>query len=73
MLPDVNTLFQKLKKATRSSAEERHGPAKSGEQLRSVIDFTKAKNLMGWTPKVSLDQGLDSTVEFFKKKNKGND
>ncbi|MCL4538430.1 MAG: GDP-mannose 4,6-dehydratase [Bacteroidetes bacterium] len=70
---DVNTLFQKLKKATRSSAEERHGPAKSGEQLRSVIDFTKAKNLMGWTPKVSLDQGLDSTVEFFKKKNKGND
>lgn len=70
---DVNTLFQKLKKATRSSAEERHGPAKNGEQLRSVIDFTKAKNLMGWTPKVSLDQGLDSTVEFFKKKNKGND
>ena len=69
---DVNTLFQKLKKATRSPAEERHGPAKSGEQLRSVIDFTKAKNLLGWTPKVSLDQGLDRTVEFFKKKNKGN-
>ncbi|MCL5267988.1 MAG: GDP-mannose 4,6-dehydratase [Bacteroidetes bacterium] len=66
---DVNMLFRKLKSATKSSAEERHGPAKSGEQLRSVIDYTKAKNLLGWAPKVSLDQGLGMTVEFFKKKN----
>lgn len=31
-------------------------------------DITKAKNILGWTPKVSLDEGLRETMEYFKKK-----
>ncbi len=65
---DVNTIFRKLNSATKASLEEKHGPAMKGEQARSVIDYSKAKNLMGWEPGVSLDQGLRLTVEFFRNK-----
>ncbi|MCL4511548.1 MAG: SDR family oxidoreductase [Bacteroidetes bacterium] len=65
---DVNALFNTLIAATGSSAKESHGPAKAGEQMRSVIDYSKAKTLLGWEPKVGLDEGLKLTVEFFRKR-----
>lgn len=40
-----------------------HGPGLPGEQRRSVIDFSKIKSELGWTPKVDLDTGLQLTVE----------
>ena len=65
---DVNTLFHHLNKFTGANCKEEHAPAKAGEQLRSVIDYTKAKKLLGWQPKISFENGLQQTVEFFKKK-----
>ncbi|HEY9166358.1 MAG TPA: NAD-dependent epimerase/dehydratase family protein [Candidatus Kryptonia bacterium] len=65
---DVNELFGVLRKLAGSSANENHGPAKPGEQLRSVVDCHKAERALGWSPAVSLHDGLFQTVEFFKKK-----
>jgi len=31
-------------------------------------DITRARTLLGWEPRVSLDQGLTSTIEYFRKK-----
>ena len=31
-------------------------------------DITRARGLLGWEPKVSLEQGLVETIEYFKKK-----
>jgi dTDP-glucose 4,6-dehydratase len=31
-------------------------------------DITRARTLLGWEPKVSLDQGLTSTIDYFRKK-----
>jgi nucleoside-diphosphate-sugar epimerase len=31
-------------------------------------DITKARTLLGWEPKVTLDQGLVKTIEYFKRK-----
>lgn len=64
---DVNTLFHHLKRATRSGCEEQHGQAKKGEQLRSVLDTRKIQTTLGWKPGVSLEVGLQRTVDFFKK------
>lgn len=64
---DVNRIFHLLNQLTNRNMEEKHGPPKPGEQRRSVIDYKKAKRLMGWEPKVSLEEGLKRTVEYFKK------
>ncbi|MBD3290486.1 NAD-dependent epimerase/dehydratase family protein [candidate division KSB1 bacterium] len=65
---DVNEIFRHLNEFTGNNAEEKHGPAKPGEQLRSVLNNEKAKQLLGWQPQVSLKDGLKKTVEFFKRK-----
>ena len=31
-------------------------------------DITRARTLLGWSPKVSLDEGLTSTISYFRKK-----
>ncbi len=64
---DVNELFQMLKQATGSQLEEVHGPAKAGEQLRSCLSYEKAERILGWKPEVDLKQGLQMTVDYFKK------
>lgn len=63
---DVNTLFRNLRELTGAECDEKHGPAKKGEQQRSVLDYSHAKNILGWIPKISLEQGLKETVEYFK-------
>jgi UDP-glucose 4-epimerase len=65
---DVNTLFHKLKQLTGANCDEFHGPAKLGEQRRSVISYEKIYKTLGWKPMTSLDEGLRLTVEFFKNK-----
>jgi UDP-glucose 4-epimerase len=65
---DVNTLFRLLKKFTGSPVEEAHGPAKTGEQLRSCLSYAKAEKILGWKPEVNLNRGLQLTVEYFRKK-----
>jgi UDP-glucose 4-epimerase len=63
---DVNTIFRHLRTQCGSTAPEQHGPAKPGEQQRSVIDSSLAQHVLGWRPQVSLEDGLRETVAFFR-------
>ncbi|OPX20796.1 MAG: UDP-glucose 4-epimerase [Desulfobacca sp. 4484_104] len=65
---DINTLFNYLKELTGATLAEYHGPPKSGEQRRSVIDFGRAKRQLGWEPQTSLTDGLTATVEYFRQR-----
>lgn len=65
---DVVTLFRELNARTGGAADETYGPAKPGEQRRSVLDVAKTKDVLGWTPQVSLSDGLDATAAFFRAK-----
>jgi len=62
----VNELFRILAGLTNPQCKELHGPAKKGEQMRSVVDSGKLRRELGWEPKVSLQEGLSRTVEFFR-------
>jgi len=64
----VNELFDTLKSETGFKGERVHGPAKLGEQRRSVIDHSLFREKLGWDPTVSLEEGLKHTVEFFRGK-----
>jgi UDP-glucose 4-epimerase len=63
---DVNRLFAMLRDACGVSVEARHGEAKPGEQRRSCLDAALAASALGWTPRVTLEEGLRETVEFFR-------
>ncbi len=63
---DVNQLYRLLSDAVGVDAPARHGPAKTGEQSRSVLDPTRARTELGWEPTVSLRDGLGRTVAYFR-------
>ena len=67
----VNQIFNHIKAVINPSIKEKHGPPKQGEQIRSVIDFTKAKEVLQWKPKISLIDGLEKTCEYFQKESHG--
>ncbi|MGH7323633.1 MAG: NAD-dependent epimerase/dehydratase family protein [Candidatus Rokuibacteriota bacterium] len=62
----VNDLYRRLARAADVARAAVHGPAKPGEQRRSVLDPSRAKALLGWTPTTSLDAGLTRTLAYFR-------
>jgi nucleoside-diphosphate-sugar epimerase len=46
--------------------DERLRPALS-EVMKLVSDNTRARDTMGWSPTVSLEDGLRRTIEFIRK------
>jgi UDP-glucose 4-epimerase len=66
METNVNHIFRRLKELTGSNCEEYHGPAKAGEQRRSVCSYSKYEKMHGWYPKMKFDEGMEQTVKAFK-------
>jgi UDP-glucose 4-epimerase len=64
----INDLFRILITHTHSTCKEVHGPAKSGEQARSVIDSGKLRQELAWEPKTELSEGLKRTVDYFRER-----
>jgi len=63
---DINNIFDKVKASTGSAQDRVNGPGMPGEQRRSVISYELIKKEMGWTPSVSLDEGIQKTADYFK-------
>jgi len=64
----INDLFRILVEQIGSMCKELHGPAKPGEQARSVIDATKLRHELSWEPRVELPEGLKRTVSYFRER-----
>jgi Nucleoside-diphosphate-sugar epimerases len=62
----INDIFFALAKATGYSHPIQHGSAKVGETRHIYLDAKKAARELGWTPTVTLEQGLEKTVSYFK-------
>jgi len=62
----VNEICRALARAGGLDVTPRHGSAKPGEQRRSCLSPARAKQSLGWTPEVDLQDGLARTFQFFK-------
>jgi len=62
----VNELYRSLAAAAGVTRDAQHGPAKAGEQRRSVLDGSKLRRIAGLPDPVRLDAGLHETVEWFR-------
>jgi UDP-glucose 4-epimerase len=68
---DVNQLFYALRALIDPAVPEVHGPAKPGEQRRSVLAWDRAATVLGWRPQVPLADGLQQTVAYFRTRQHG--
>ncbi len=64
----VNDLLRVLVRHTNSTCKEVHGPAKGGEQARSVIDSGKLRQELSWESRTELSEGLKRTVDYFRER-----
>lgn len=66
METNINQLYHLMTRVLGLDLPEKHGPAKDGEQLRSVLTFNKTRRLLKWEPQVMLETGLAQTIAFFR-------
>ncbi|HQR46216.1 MAG TPA: NAD-dependent epimerase/dehydratase family protein [Thermoanaerobaculia bacterium] len=62
----VNALYDAVATACGSGRPARREAGKPGEQRRSVLEVTRAKALLGFSPAVSLPEGLRRTAAWFR-------
>jgi UDP-glucose 4-epimerase len=62
---DILTIYLQLQELSGSPRGPMHGPAKPGEQRRSALNSSRARELLGWQPLLSLAEGLARTVAAF--------
>ena len=59
-------LAKRIIALTGSSSELSFAPLPQDDPLRRRPDITKAKTILGWEPKVPLEQGLQRTIDWVK-------
>jgi len=59
-------LAKKIIEISGSSSKITHLPPRLSEVMRLCCDNSKAKDLFGWKPKVSIDEGLRKNIEWAK-------
>lgn len=56
-----------LKKLGKSEKYLEYVADRKGHDLRYAIDFSKIKKELGWKPRVSFEEGIDLTVDWYRK------
>lgn len=62
----VISLATALRDQASPTAKIHFGPARPGEQLRSVIDNSRAKAALGWSPRLGVEEGLAKTLDWYR-------
>jgi len=69
--PDEFTILElaeKILELTKSSSKIVHEPLPSDDPAKRCPDISLAKEKLGWQPKVSIDEGLTKTIDYFRAK-----
>ena len=62
----IRTLAEKVKTLTNSTSKIVHKPLPEDDPKRRCPDIRKARNLLDWSPRVRLEEGLQKTIEWFR-------
>lgn len=62
----INDLFSEMKRIAGYDMQPIHGPPKPGEVFKIYLNVGKAYAELGWKPLVGLEEGLRTTIDFFR-------
>ena len=62
----LNELFEMIKEVAGSDLAPKYGPERKGDVKHSLADISKAKRLLGYSPAVSVKEGLKETFEWYR-------
>ena len=65
----INDLIRKFEDATGQKARVQHEPAHPADMSASWADVQKAKEILGWQPQFSLDEGIKQVVKWYREEN----
>jgi len=60
------SLIEEIEKNAKKKAEKVFMPIQKGDVLRTSADISKAKNLLDWEPKTSIDVGVSNFVNWYR-------
>ena len=63
----INDLVQSIRVITEKDIEPVYNDPRPGDILHSLADISKAKEQFHFNPKFTMDNGLEATVEWFRK------
>ena len=61
----LNTIISKFEELLGKKARIDHKPFHVADLMETWADISKAKNLLGWEPQVSLEEGLEKSVQWY--------
>ena len=64
----LNELYSVMKGIANYKGNAIYAPERKGDIMHSSLDNTKAKNVLGWEPVVTLEKGLRNTINYYMKK-----
>jgi UDP-glucose 4-epimerase len=62
----LNNLVKKINKILDTSITPVYEKERKGDVKHSIADISKAKNLLGYEPTTSFEEGLKKTIEIMK-------
>jgi len=62
----IKDLAELTIRLTGSKSELRYEPLPVDDPTRRCPDISRAKQLLGWEPKVAIDEGLSNTIAYFR-------
>jgi UDP-glucose 4-epimerase len=62
----INDLFRTVRKIVGANMEPIYGKPRAGDVKHSLADISRAKSVLGYEPKVALEEGLQRTVKWYK-------
>jgi len=61
-------IYDSVRRHTESDLPPIYAPRRLGEVERICLDATRARDVLGWEPTVTLDDGIKSAVSFYRDK-----